>query len=115
MMAPALGQIGQVLHVSDEEANMALSIFVLAFAFGPLVLAPFSEVFGRKRVWVVSSFWYSVWNLCCGFAERTHTMIAARFFAGLGSSAQFAVIVDPALLQMLPQLRLSPFRFRCPF
>jgi hypothetical protein len=35
MMAPALSSIGHDLHMSDAETNLALSIFVLAFAVGP--------------------------------------------------------------------------------
>ncbi|KAF2139773.1 uncharacterized protein K452DRAFT_300277 [Aplosporella prunicola CBS 121167] len=91
MMAPALGDISASLHIGEEEANLALSIFILAFAFGPLVLAPCSEVFGRKRVWLASSLWYTLWNLICGFANTKGVMIAGRFFAGLGASSQFAI------------------------
>ena len=90
-MAPALAQIANALHINEEETQMALSIYVLAFAFGPLVLAPCSEVFGRKPVWLASSLWYIIWNLLCGFAGSKETMISARFFSGLGASSQFAV------------------------
>ncbi|KAJ5791827.1 uncharacterized protein N7518_008838 [Penicillium psychrosexuale] len=48
MLAPALGNIGDDLGISESEANMVVSIFVLAFAFGPMVLAPLAEVFGHR-------------------------------------------------------------------
>lgn len=44
MLAPALETIARDLDVSQAKANMTLSIFVLAFAFRPLVLAPLAEV-----------------------------------------------------------------------
>ncbi|KAF2716490.1 MFS multidrug transporter [Polychaeton citri CBS 116435] len=91
MMAPALTNIGSSLDVSPAEANLALSVFVLAFAFGPLVLGPCSEAFGRKYVWIAGSVWYMAWNLGCGFADSKGLMIAARFFAGIGASAEFAI------------------------
>ena len=37
MMAPALPLLMQQFHMSSAEANMALSVYLLAAAFGPLV------------------------------------------------------------------------------
>lgn len=91
MMAPALSDISHELNIAPEEAQIALSIFILAFAFGPLFLGPCSEVFGRKPVWLVSSTCYVIWNVICGFATKRGTMMASRFFSGIGASAQFAV------------------------
>ncbi|KAF2738581.1 major facilitator superfamily transporter [Polyplosphaeria fusca] len=91
MLAPALGVIGHDLEISAAEASMALSIFILAFAFGPLVLAPLSEVFGRRPIWIVGCTWYIIWNTVCGVSTNKGLMIAGRFLAGLGASAEFAV------------------------
>lgn len=91
MMAPALPLIAKDLDTSLETANMALSIFVLAFAFGPMVLAPLTEVFGRRNVWLICSSWYVVWNMACGFAEEKGLLVAARLLAGIGSSVEFVV------------------------
>lgn len=90
-MAPALSDISHELNIAPEEAQIALSIFVLAFAFGPLFLGPCSEVFGRKPVWLASSTCYVIWSVICGFATKRGTMMASRFFSGIGASAQFAV------------------------
>jgi len=91
MMAPALSTIGEDLSIGDAEAQLTLSIFVLAFAFGPLILAPLTEVFGRRPVWILASLWYLLWNTVCGFAHKKSLMITARFLAGLGASGEFAV------------------------
>ncbi|KAF7186204.1 putative transporter [Pseudocercospora fuligena] len=91
MLAPALEEIADTLGTSQERANMTLSIFVLAYAFGPLILAPLAEVFGRRNVWLIASVWYTVWNLVCGFAKSNGLLLAARLMAGVGSSAEFAI------------------------
>ncbi|RAK99933.1 major facilitator superfamily transporter [Aspergillus ibericus CBS 121593] len=96
MLAPALPSIGKDLKISGSEANMAVSIFVLAFAFGPMVLAPLAEVFGRRNVFLVCSAWYVVWNTVCGFAKTKGVLLAARIMSGLGASAEFAV-TNPVL------------------
>jgi predicted MFS family arabinose efflux permease len=91
MLAPALDAISESLGSSTDKTNMMLSIFVLSFAFGPMVLAPATEIFGRRPVWLVCSTWYVVWNTICGFADSSGLMLAARLLAGLGASAEFAV------------------------
>ncbi|KAF2868317.1 major facilitator superfamily transporter [Massariosphaeria phaeospora] len=91
MLAPALSVIGRDLDVSEAGASMSLSIFILAFGFGPLVLAPMSETFGRRPVWIFGCLWYTVWNTVCGFANSRELLIAGRLLAGLGASAEFAV------------------------
>ncbi|EOD52681.1 MFS multidrug transporter [Neofusicoccum parvum] len=91
MIAPALSHISRHLHITPEDTQIALSIFILAFAFGPLILSPCTEVFGRKPVWIASSTCYVIWNVICGFSTKRGTLIASRFFSGFGASAQFAI------------------------
>ncbi|KGO37453.1 Major facilitator superfamily domain, general substrate transporter [Penicillium expansum] len=91
MLAPALGNIGDDLSISESEANMVVSIFVLAFAFGPMVLAPLAEVFGRRWVWILSSTWYLLWNTVCGFSQTRGLLLAGRILSGLGASAEYAI------------------------
>ncbi|MCJ1391464.1 hypothetical protein MMC18_004328 [Xylographa bjoerkii] len=96
MMAPALAAIGHDLRLDDAAANLTLSIFVLAFAFGPILLAPISEIYGRRPVWLLSGVFYVIFNTVCGFAQDNATMVAARFLAGIGASVEFAV-TNPVL------------------
>ncbi|KAI1384940.1 MFS general substrate transporter [Hypoxylon trugodes] len=91
MMAPALPAISQDLHTDDARTQLTLSIFVLSFAFGPMALAPMTEVFGRKPVWLSSCCFYILWNTVSGFSQTNEVMIASRFFAGLGGSVQYAI------------------------
>jgi len=93
-MAPALDQISNDLHTTQSTTQMTLSIYVLSFAFGPMVLAPMTEVFGRKPVWLLAGCFYIVWNTVSGFSQSNSLMIASRFLAGLGASAEFAVRYD---------------------
>lgn len=40
VMAPALPTIARALHTNESTTNMTLSIFVLSFGLGSMVLAP---------------------------------------------------------------------------
>ncbi|KAF2119636.1 major facilitator superfamily domain-containing protein [Lophiotrema nucula] len=91
IMAPALGTIARELHMSTAESVMAMSIYLLATAFGPLVIGPLSEVYGRTWVLHVSNVWFLVWNIACGFANTKELLIGARFLAGFGASAIYAL------------------------
>ncbi|KAI0057755.1 MFS polyamine transporter [Artomyces pyxidatus] len=92
MVAPATEQLAQQFGITSSViVAMTTSVFVLAYAFGPLFLGPLSEVFGRSRVLQLSNLWYLAWNLGCGFAQNTGQLIAFRFLAGLGGSAPLAI------------------------
>ncbi|KAI8964592.1 MFS general substrate transporter [Daldinia sp. FL1419] len=91
MLAPALKSIAADLKTDEEEAQIFLSIFVLAFAFGPMVLSPLAEVFGRRPVWMLSSCFYILWNTVAGFSQTPGLLIASRILSGIGASAEFAI------------------------
>jgi len=91
IMAPALTTIAIELHMSHIESVMALSIYLLATAFGPLVIGPLSEVYGREKILHASNVWFLVWNIVCGFAKTKEVLIAARFLAGFGASSIYAL------------------------
>ncbi|KAI9146829.1 major facilitator superfamily transporter [Paramyrothecium foliicola] len=92
MVAPALTNIGHDLSTTDPvDHTLILSIFVLAYAFGPLVWGPLSEVYGRCRLIHVSNMMYISFNLRCGLSSTKTQMIAFRFLAGFGGSAPLAI------------------------
>jgi MFS family permease len=91
IMAPALSTIASDLNMSSTESVMALSIYLLATAFGPLVIGPLSEVYGRSKVLHASNVWFLVWNIVCGFARTKEVLIASRFLAGFGASSIYAL------------------------
>ena len=90
-MAPALSTIALELDMNSAESVMALSIYLLATAFGPLLIGPLSEIYGRAPILHFSNVWFLVWNIVCGFAKTKETLIAARFLAGFGASAIYAL------------------------
>lgn len=92
MVAPALNKIGQDLDIgSDIEKSLTLSIFVLAYAIGPLFLGPLSEIYGRVLVLQLSNLFFLAFNIGCGFAQTKSQLIAFRFMSGLGGSAPLAL------------------------
>lgn len=92
MTAPALSQIGRDLEITESFLlNLTLSSFILAYAFGPFLMGPLSEVFGRVKVLQIANIIYLFFNLGCAFAQNATQLIVCRFFAGLGGSAPLVV------------------------
>lgn len=92
MIAPALQQLGTSLEMHTKfEIYLSMAIFVLAYAVGPILFGPLSELYGRVRLLQASNVWYLAWNLGCGFATNKAQFFAFRFLAGIGASAPLAI------------------------
>lgn len=90
IVAPALIRLAPDLHIhSPFIASLVLSVFILAYAFGPFVIGPLSEVHGRVIVLQLANMFYLIFNTACGFAQSTGQMLAFRFLAGLGGRYVF--------------------------
>ncbi|KAL7810193.1 MFS general substrate transporter [Trichoderma gracile] len=78
-------------HNAREISVLGLSTFVLGIAFGPMLLSPLSEFYGRRPVYLVSWTMYVIWLVPSAVARNVATMIVARFFDGLAGSAFLTV------------------------
>lgn len=92
MTAPALNSIAKDLNITNElEKQLSLSIFVLAYAIGPLLLGPLSELYGRVIVLQLANLFYLFFNLGCGLCRTKVQLIVFRFLSGFGGSAPLAI------------------------
>ncbi|KAG5927433.1 hypothetical protein E4U42_002268 [Claviceps africana] len=91
ILAPALAAMSSDLGMSSTESVMALSIYLLATAFGPLFIGPLTELYGREVVLHGSNLWFLVWNVVCGFANTKELLLVARFMAGFGASSVYSL------------------------
>lgn len=90
-MAPAINSIASDLAMSTTESTMSLSVYLLATAFGPLLIGPLSEIYGRQSIFHITNVWFLAWNLTCGFANSKGLLIAARLLAGFGASGAYSL------------------------
>ncbi|CAK5270620.1 unnamed protein product [Mycena citricolor] len=90
--APASQKIAKEFGITSEvEIALLTSIFVLAYAIGPLFLGPLSEIIGRSRTMQGANLFYLLWNFVCGWARNKGELLAFRFLAGIGGSAPLAI------------------------
>jgi multidrug resistance protein len=91
MMAPGLPEVAEKYHIKGlATLAMTLTIFLLSYAVGPLVLAPLSEMYGRTWVLHIGNLLSIAFNIGCAYAPTTGALIGFRFLAGLSGSAPIA-------------------------
>lgn len=78
--------------VSEEVGILGLSLYVLGFATGPIVWAPFSELKGRKLPLLLSTFGFSIFSVGTAVGKDLQTVLICRFFAGVFASCPLAVV-----------------------
>ncbi|KAL4895338.1 major facilitator superfamily domain-containing protein [Aspergillus ambiguus] len=88
MFSPAVSYVAVDLKETNETIlSFTVSIYILGYAFGPLLLAPLSEIYGRRIVLGAANWFFVAWQIGCALAQNIETLIICRFFAGIGGSA----------------------------
>jgi DHA1 family multidrug resistance protein-like MFS transporter len=82
IFSTATRAIQDQFHVGSVVATLGTSLYVLGFATGPLLWAPFSELKGRRLPIVLASFAFSVFEIACATGKDVQTVLICRFFSG---------------------------------
>jgi multidrug resistance protein len=87
MFAPGVSIMNEDFHNTSEELSaFVVSVFVLGWCFGPLILSPLSEIYGRRRILDTANSIFVIWQIGCALAPSLGALIAFRFLAGIGGS-----------------------------
>ncbi|KAI0908006.1 MFS multidrug transporter [Ustulina deusta] len=92
MLAPAEKTISDDLHIGQEyQWFLVNSLILVGVGLSPLLLAPLSEVYGRKPVLVIASTIFVIWNVACGASTTLGQLLAFRLLSGFGASVADAL------------------------
>ncbi|KAI1174851.1 bicyclomycin resistance protein [Nemania sp. FL0916] len=84
IFAPGVPLVLQEFHSDSLEiATFVVSVYLIGFAAGPVVLAPMSEIYGRVPVYHVCNIGFVAFSVACALAPSLNALIAFRFLAGL--------------------------------
>jgi multidrug resistance protein len=86
----SFNEIRDELHASDEVVILGLSLYALAFAITPLFWAPFSEIFGRRPLFIVTYGSLTAFNAGAVASQNIWTLLILRFFAGAFAASSLA-------------------------
>ncbi|KAK2616690.1 hypothetical protein QQS21_000302 [Conoideocrella luteorostrata] len=87
MLAPVEGQISHDLNINKSHDWLLVnSLILIGVGLAPLVLAPLSEVYGRKPILVYGTIYFIVWNTACGGSQTLVQILVLRLLSGFGAS-----------------------------
>lgn len=87
----AIPAMQEQFHVTSEPVvTLGVTTYLLGLAVGSLFLAPISETYGRKPVYVIAMFFFTVLVIPCARASSMAEIIIVRFFGALAGSAMIA-------------------------
>ncbi|KAI4194833.1 MAG: hypothetical protein LQ350_007546 [Teloschistes chrysophthalmus] len=92
MFAPGVPDVMSEFHSTNVElASFVVSVYILGFAFGPMVVAPMSELYGRTPVYHVCNTMFVIFTVACAVSSNLNMLIAWRFLEGVFGSAPLTI------------------------
>ncbi|KAH7053261.1 fluconazole resistance protein [Macrophomina phaseolina] len=89
---------------SNILASFVLSIYVLGFGFGPLIIAPLSEMYVRLPLYHVGNVGFFFCTLACALSNSIGMLVASGLLAGVFGSAALTV-GGGSLADLMPRER----------
>jgi MFS family permease len=90
----ALPVIQDELHCSRMLALAGITLYTVMFGIAPMVLAPLSEIYGRRNVYIASAIVYTAFQLPQALAPNIATMLVGRALSGVGGSTAISLVVS---------------------
>ncbi|KAL6915812.1 hypothetical protein ACHAP8_005468 [Fusarium lateritium] len=92
IFAPSIEQVMTEFHSTNSQvASFIVSVYLLGYCFGPLVIAPLSEMYGRLPLYHVCNVLFVIFNVACALAPNLGGLIAFRLLAGLAGSCPLTI------------------------
>ncbi|KAL1721949.1 major facilitator superfamily domain-containing protein [Schizophyllum commune] len=97
LYANAVGRLSEEFNISEQAARVGQMIFLVAYAFGCELWAPWSEELGRWPILQASLLLVNIWQIPCALAPNFGTIVVCRFLGGLssaGGSVTLGMVAD---------------------
>ncbi|KAI0338461.1 MFS general substrate transporter [Trametopsis cervina] len=97
LYANAVPLLSTEFGVSQQAARVGQAVFLISYAFGCELWAPWSEEFGRWPILQLSLFLVNIWQIPCALAPNFATIVVCRCLGGLssaGGSVTLGMVAD---------------------
>jgi len=84
---PAMKVIERDLHTTNYLVNLSVSSFMVTMAVMPLAWGVFSDVYGRRRIYIVSLFISLVAGIGSALSNNIYLLLIFRAIQGIGCSS----------------------------
>ncbi|KAH8671539.1 major facilitator superfamily domain-containing protein [Xylariales sp. PMI_506] len=86
---------------STPTATFLVSIYILGFAFGPLLIAPLSETYGRRQLYFWGNVLFTIFTVATALSKNIGMLLAFRFLMGLAGAVPIT-IGSGSIADMMP-------------
>jgi MFS family permease len=101
--APGVPEVMREFNSTSELLEgFMVSVYVLGFAFGPLIIAPLSEMYGRLPLYHSCNFLFIVFTIAAAVATNMGQFIVFRFFMGCFGGAPM-VLGGGTIADLIPR------------
>jgi multidrug resistance protein len=76
--------------ISDNEGILGVTTYLIGMAVGSVILAPLSEMYGRRPIYVAALGGFIVFVIPCAVAQNIATILVARFFGAFCAAAMIS-------------------------
>ena len=84
---PALPAIARALDTDSAGVQLTLSVYLLGFGAGQLLVGPLSDRFGRRPVMLWGMLVFLLASVVCALADSITTLVVARLLQAFGACA----------------------------
>jgi len=88
---PALPQIAEQFALSNTDAQQIIMLYAIGFGLSQLLYGPWSDVAGRRKVFLFGQLLFIGGSLCCAMATSPTMLAIGRILQGLGAGAPLIV------------------------
>lgn len=92
VLSPGTESAAMEFGVDEEVMLLATALFVLGFAFGPIVWGPASELYGRKVPLFVGFAIFAIFQIPVAVASNLETVLVSRFLAGFAGCSPLTIV-----------------------
>src|SRR6201993_1722141 len=87
IVATALPALEKDLHTGVNWTGWTISVYALGQVIAMPMAGKISDMYGRKKVFMISAAVFTLSSLCCGLAPNIELLLLARFIQALGGGA----------------------------
>lgn len=69
---------------------LGITTYLFGLALGSIILAPLSEMYGRRPIYLISMALFTILVLPCALAQNLEAILVTRFFGALAGSAMIS-------------------------
>jgi len=91
IVLPSLPAISAELQVAPGAERLVLSVFLIGFAGGQLLVGPLSDRFGRRRILIPGLAIYAIFGAVAAVSAALDLLLIARLLQGLGAASGFVI------------------------